>query len=70
MPTQAEVLASLDADAKVAGKALLLALSQDGHALDLEADVLAEKLGSFGPSVMALVKPFLKQIVQSVAAKM
>lgn len=70
MASQEDVLKSLEAAAKVGAVATLNALNSAGGAIDIEADVLSASLGSVGPEVAALAKPFIHQVLASLIAKM
>lgn len=66
---QQDVIVSLESAAKASGIAFLNAINAPGGAIDLEADAIAASLGSLGPEVSALAKPFIHQIISSLVAK-
>ena len=70
MASEQDVIAAVEAAAKIGGKAMLTELAKDGGAISLQIDVLAPSMGTFGPEVAALVKPFIGQVVAAVVAKL
>lgn len=69
--SQEQAAQAAEDSVKVAGKSLLLDLAKDGGAVDLEVDALAAGLGdSYGPVLGGMLKPFIKQILQTIAGKL
>lgn len=67
--SQQDVLAAVELAGKIALKDGLIELNKDGGAVALEVDALSANLGAYGPALGGLLKPFVKQLLDSVIAK-